>query len=87
MKKKTAVILAVVLLVSLFVFTGCADDENALGDGDQGSVSQDMAKGTEDIGDGIEKGAEDIGDDLTGDNKVNDNKSTVNKNNESKVNN
>lgn len=92
MKKKTAVILAVVLMVSLFVFTGCADDENALGDGEQGSASQDIAEGADDIGDGIEKGAEDIGDDLTGDNKtaddkVNDNDTTENKNDGSKVNN
>ena len=69
MKKKTAVILAVVLLVSLFAFTGCADDEDGLSDSDQGSASQDIAEGADDIGDGIEKGAEDIGDDLTGDNK------------------
>lgn len=94
MKKKTAVILVALLMVSLFAFTGCADDEDALGDSDQGSASQEIAEGADDIGDGIEKGAEDIGDDLTGDNKaaddkIDDNKVTANKDKDdgSKINN
>lgn len=59
MKKRTAVILTALLIVSLFIFTGCANNDEPLNDGNQGSASQD-----------IERGVDDIGDDLTGNNKT-----------------
>ena len=71
MKKKTAVILAALLIVSLFVFTGCANNDEPRNDGNQGSASQDIERGVDDIGDGIERGVDDIGDDLTGNNGTN----------------
>lgn len=66
MKKKTAVILAVLLIASIFVFTGCGNDDQPLNDGTQGSMTDDIKRGVDDIGDGVEKGLDDIGDDLTG---------------------
>ena len=71
MKKKTAVILAALLIVSLFVFTGCANNDEPRNDGNQGSASQEIERGVDDIGDGIERGVDDIGDDLTGNNGTN----------------
>ena len=74
MKKKTAVILATLLIVSLFVFTGCADKDKPLNDNNTGSsAADDIARGVDDIGDGIEKGVDDLGDDLS-DTKTNHNK-------------
>ena len=70
MKKRTAVILTALLIVSLFIFTGCANNDEPLNDGNQGSASQDIERGVDDIGDGIERGVDDIGDDLTGNNKT-----------------
>ena len=65
MKKRTAVILTALLIVSLFIFTGCANNDDPLNDGNQGSASQEIERGVDDIGDGIERGVDDIGDDLT----------------------
>ena len=59
MKKRTAVILTALLIVSLFIFTGCANNDDPLNDGNQGSASQE-----------IERGVDDIGDDLTDSNKT-----------------
>ena len=59
MKKRTAVILTALLIVSLFIFTGCANNDEPLNDGNQGSASQE-----------IERGVDDIGDDLTDSNKT-----------------
>lgn len=74
MKKKTAVILATLLIVSLFVFTGCANNDEPLNDNNTGSsASDDIARGVDDIGDGIEKGVDDLGDDLS-DTNTNHNK-------------
>lgn len=74
MKKKTAVILAALLIVSLFVFTGCANNDEPLNDNNTGSsASDDIARGVDDIGDGIEKGVDDLGDDLS-DTNTNHNK-------------
>ena len=70
MKKRTAVILAALLIVSLFVFTGCANNDEPLNDNNTGSsASDDIARGVDDIGDGIEKGVDDLGDDLSDTNK------------------
>jgi len=70
MKKKTAVILAALLIVSLFVFTGCANNDEPLNDNNTGSsAAGDIARGVDDIGDGIEKGVDDLGDDLSDTNK------------------
>lgn len=71
MKKRTAVILTALLIVSLFIFTGCANNDEPRNDGNQGSASQDIERGVDDIGDGIERGVDDIGDDLTGNNGTN----------------
>mgnify|MGYP004509830129 CR=1 FL=1 len=71
MKKRTAVILTALLIVSLFIFTGCANNDEPLNDGNQGSASQKIERGVDDIGDGIERGVDDIGDDLTGNNGTN----------------
>lgn len=59
MKKRTAVILTALLIVSLFIFTGCANNDEPMNDGNQGSASQE-----------IERGVDDIGDDLTDSNKT-----------------
>lgn len=71
MKKRTAVILTALLIVSLFIFTGCANNDEPRNDGNQGSASQDIERGVDDIGDGIERGVDGIGDDLTGNNGTN----------------
>lgn len=71
MKKRTAVILTALLIVSLFIFTGCANNDEPRNDSNQGSASQDIERGVDDIGDGIERGVDDIGDDLTGNNGTN----------------
>ena len=73
MKKRTAVILTALLIVSLFIFTGCANNDEPMNDGNQGSASQDIERGVDDIGDGIEKGVDDLGDDLS-DTKTNHSK-------------
>ena len=53
------------MIVSLFVFTGCANNDEPLNDNNTGSsASDDIARGVDDIGDGIEKGVDDLGDDL-----------------------
>ncbi len=72
MKKKTAVILVALLMVSLFAFTGCADD---IGDG--------IEKGAEDIGDDL-TGDNKAADDKVDDNKTTANKD---KDDGSKINN
>ena len=50
MKKRTAVILTALLIVSLFIFTGCANNDDPLNDGNQGSASQEIERGVDDIG-------------------------------------
>lgn len=70
MKKRASVILAALLIFSMFLFAGCGSD-GALNDNNPGSTaSDDIERGIDDIGDGIEKGADDLGDDLTDRNKT-----------------
>lgn len=70
MKKMTSVFLAVLLIFSMVLFTGCGNDE-PLNDNNPGSTaSDDIERGVDDIGDGIVKGADELGDDLLDDTKT-----------------
>lgn len=61
--KKSGLLLTAVLLAAMLVFTGCGsrdDNNDAVPDSEQNSVTEDIRDGAEDVKDG----AEDIGDDL-----------------------